>query len=89
MYQRFTKAGVCSCHSIKEETVNEAVFVQVWEVCQSYLHPDKLRPIVEGTAENASKAASCEAETQALQFKITALATNLDQMYMDRLNGLL
>ena len=22
-YQRFTKAGVCTCHSIKEETVNE------------------------------------------------------------------
>ena len=43
----------------------------------------------EEAVENASKAVSCEAEMQALQSKITALTTNLDQMYMDRLNGLL
>ena len=82
-YQRFTKAGVCTCHSIKEETVNEAVFAKVREVCRAYLHPDKLCPIAEEAVENASKAASCEAEIQALQSKITALTTNLDQMYMD------
>ena len=88
-YQRFTKAGVCTCHSIKEETVNEAVLTKVREVCQAYLNPERLRPIAEEAVENASKAANCEAEMQALQSKITALTTNLDQMYMDRLNGLL
>ena len=88
-YQRFTKAGVCTCHSIKEETVNDAVLAKVREVCQAYLDPDRLRPIAEEAVQNASKAASCEAEMQALQSKITALTTNLDQMYMDRLNGLL
>ena len=88
-YQRFTKAGVCTCHSIKEETVNEAVLAKVREVCQAYLNPGRLRPIAKEAVENASKAASCEAEMQALQSKITALTTNLDQMYMDRLNGLL
>ena len=88
-YQRFTKAGVCTCHSIKEETVNEAVLAKVREVCRAYLNPDRLRPIAEEAVENASKAASCEAEIQALQSKITALTTNLDQMYMDRLSGLL
>ena len=88
-YQRFTKAGVCTCHSIKDETVNEAVLAKVREVCQAYLNPDRLRPIAKEAVENASKAASCEAEMQALQSKITALTTNLDQMYMDRLNGLL
>ena len=88
-YQRFTKAGVCTCHSIKEETVNEAVLAKVREVCRAYLKPDRLRPIAKEAVEAASKAASCEAEMQALQSKITALTTNLDQMYMDRLNGLL
>ena len=34
-YQRFTKAGVCTCHSIKEETVNETVLAKVREVCLS------------------------------------------------------
>ena len=88
-YQRFTKAGVCSCHSIKEETVNEAVLAKIREVCQAYLNPDRLRPIAEEAVETASKESICEAEMQALQSKITALTTNLDQMYMDRLNGLL
>lgn len=88
-YQRFTKAGVCTCHSIKEETVNEAVLAKVQEVCRAYLNPARLRPIAQEAVENASKVASCEAEMQVLQSKITALTTNLDQMYMDRLNGLL
>lgn len=88
-YQRFTKAGVCTCHSIKEETVNEAVLAKVREVCQAYLNPDRLHQIAEEAVENASKVASCEAEMQVLQSKITSLTSNLDQMYMDRLNGLL
>ncbi|MBR2831976.1 MAG: recombinase family protein [Oscillospiraceae bacterium] len=88
-YQRFTKAGVCTCHSIKEETVNKAVLSKVREVCHTYLNPDKLRQIAEEAVEDASKAADCETEMQALQSKITSLTTNLDHMYMDRLNGLL
>ena len=43
----------------------------------------------EEAVENASKVASCEAEMQALQSQITALTTNLDQLYIDQLNGLL
>ena len=69
--------------------MNEAVLAKVQEVCQAYLNPDRLRPIAEEAVENANKAASCEAEMQALQSKIAALTTHLDQMYMDRLSGLL
>lgn len=88
-YQRFTKAGVCTCHSIKEETVTKAVLAKVQEVCQAYLNPDLLRPIAEEAVKNAGKANCCETEIQTLQSKISGLTTNLDQMYMDRLNGLL
>ena len=88
-YQRFTKAGVCTCHSIKEETVTAAVLSKVREVCQAYLDPERLQPIAEEEVEKAKKVAKCEAEIQSLQSKITALTTKLDQMYMDRLNSLL
>lgn len=88
-YQRFTKAGVCTCHSIKEETVNEAVLAKVREVCRAYLNPDALRSIAEEAVENADKESRHEVEMQTLQSKITSLTSNLDQMYMDRLNGLL
>ncbi len=88
-YQRFTKAGVCTCHSIKEKTVNEAVLAKIREICQIHLNPTLLLPIAENAVEKADKVNSCEEEIQALQTKITALTTNLDQMYMDRLSGLL
>lgn len=88
-YQRFTKAGVCTCHSIKEKTVTDTVVAKVREICQAYLNPDRLYPIAEEMVENASKADSCKAEIQTLQSQIKTLTTNLDQMYMDRLSGLL
>ena len=50
-YQRFTKAGVCTCHSIKEQVVTEAVLAKVREVCKAYLDPKKLQPIAADVVE--------------------------------------
>ncbi|OUN23901.1 resolvase [Flavonifractor sp. An82] len=88
-YQRFTKAGVCTCHSIKEKTVTDAVIAKVWAVCQAYLNPDELLPVAQEAVENARKQSSLESELQALQSKIDSLTANLDRMYTDRLSGLL
>ena len=88
-YQRFTKAGVCSCHSIKEETVTEAVIAKVKEVCEGYLDPKKLQPIAVSAMEEARKLDDPEAEVRVLHGKIDSLTANLDKMYMDRLTGLL
>ena len=88
-YQRFTKAGVCTCHSIKEQTVNEAVLTKVRQVCQAYLNPDELLPIARKAVEGAQKAVSAETEIQSLQNKIDTMTANLDKMYMDRLAGIL
>ena len=88
-YQRFTKAGVCSCHSIKEQVVTEAVLAKVREVCEAYLDPNKLQPIAADAVEKARKAENNEAEIQSIQNKIDSLTANLDKMYMDRLTGLL
>ena len=88
-YQRFTKAGVCSCHSMKEQVVTEAVLAKVREVCEAYLDPTRLQPVAEATVEEARKAESHETEIQSLQNKIDGLTANLDKMYMDRLSGLL
>ncbi|WP_294755657.1 recombinase family protein [uncultured Flavonifractor sp.] len=88
-YQRFTKVGVCTCHSIKEKTVTDAVIAKVREVCQAYLNPGELLPVAQEAVENARKQSSLETELQALQSKIDSLTANLDRMYTDRLSGLL
>ena len=88
-YQRFTKAGVCTCHSIKEKTVTDAVIAKVREVCQAYLNPDELLPVAQEAVENARKQSSLASELQALQSRIDSLTANLDRIYTDRLSGLL
>ncbi len=88
-YQRFTKAGVCTCHSTKEQTVTEAVLAKVREVCQAYLSADALLPMAQKAVEAARAADSTEGEIQALQGKIESMTANLDRMYMDKLSGIL
>ena len=88
-YQRFTKAGVCSCHSIKEKTVTDAVITKVQEVCEAYLNPSQLQPIAITAVEEAQRAKSHTDEIQSLCAKIDSMTANLDKMYMDRLTGLL
>ena len=88
-YQRFTKAGVCTCHSIKEKTVTDTVLAKVREVCEAYLNPAELLPIAEEAVSEADKAASAEAEIQSLRNRIDTLTVNLDKMYMDKLSGIL
>ncbi len=88
-YQRFTKAGVCTCHSIKEKTVTDAVVAKVREVCEAYLNPAELLPMAEKAVEEARREKNHEAEIEALRGKIDSLTANLDKMYMDKLSGLL
>ena len=88
-YQRFTKAGVCTCHSIKEKTVTDAVIAKVREVCEACLNPDDLLSVAQRAVEPARKGNASENAIQAIQSKIDSLTANLDKMYMDRLTGLL
>ena len=88
-YQRFTKAGVCSCHSIKEQTVTEAVIARTREVCEAYLNPERLRPIAAAAVAASGRVDGREEELSALHTRIDSMTAHLDRMYMDRLNGLL
>jgi hypothetical protein len=88
-YQRFTKAGVCTCHSIKEKTVTDAVLKKVREVCEEYLRADELLPVAEQELEKAHKSENHESDIIALKSKIESLTAHLDKMYMDKLSGIL
>jgi len=88
-YQRFTKAGVCTCHSIKEKTVTDAVLAKVREVCEAYLDPVALLPVAQAVVSESDQTDSAETEIQSLRTRIDSLTTNLDKMYMDKLSGIL
>ena len=88
-YQRFTKAGVCTCHSIKEQTVTDAVMQKVREVCAQYLQAEQLLPIAEQELVKRKEDAEKAAELASLKAKLEALTAHLDRMYLDKLSGLL
>ena len=88
-YQRFTKAGVCTSHTIKEETVTQAVLEKVREVCGDYLQADRLLPQAQRAVAKAIAEADNEKEINPLKAKIDSLTAHLDKVYMDKLGGVL
>ncbi len=88
-YQRFTTAGVCTCHSIKEKTVMDAVTDKVRQVSEQYLTADQLLPVAKKSAKEAWQAEGLESEITTLRAKIESMTTNLEKMYMDKLAGVL
>lgn len=88
-YQRFTKAGACTSHTIKEETVTQAVVDKVQEVCQRYLQRERLLPVAQAEVAKAAAREDDERERAALQGKIDSLTAHLDKVYMDKLGGVL
>ena len=88
-YQRFTKAGVCSCHTIKEQTVTKAGVEKVREVCRDYLRADQLMPLAQREVAKALAEADNEREISSLKARIDSLTSHLDKVYMDKLSGIL
>ena len=88
-YQRFTKAGVCTSHTIKEQTVTQAVVEKVREVCGAYLQTDQLLPQAQKAVAKAVAEADNEKEINSLKAKIDSLTAHLDKVYMDKLGGIL
>lgn len=88
-YQRFTKAGVCTCHSIKEKTVTDVVLAKVWEICKEYLNPEKLLPVALSALSKVDKGNGTEEKIKSLRAKLGTLTVKLDEMYMDKLGDVL
>ena len=88
-YQRFTKAGVCTSHTIKEQTVTQAVLGKVQEICRDYLCADQLMPLAQREVAKALAEADNGREISAIKAKIDSLTTHLDKVYMDKLGGTL
>ena len=88
-YQRNTRPGVCTSHSIQERTVTRAVLTKIHEIYASALQPDALFSIAYETVQKAQSNPSRLSKLQAIQSKLDALTANLDRIYDERLSGLL
>lgn len=88
-YQRSTKAGACTSHTVKEETVTQAVIAKVQEVCTQYFREEWLLPIAKCEVEKALAETNGKKEIALLKTKVDGLTARLDQVYIDKLSGIL
>ncbi|MBE6541438.1 MAG: resolvase [Ruminococcaceae bacterium] len=88
-YQRFTKSGICTSHTVKEQTVNETVIRKVSEVCGKYLIRSKLKAIAESLIEDSFAEDTFTCNYEALRNEIENMTVKLDKIYMDHISGLL
>ena len=88
-YQRFPKAGVCSCHTIKVDTVTEAVVAKVREICRVSLDFRKLLTLAQQALEEAAGQDRTGQQMAEIRQKLQRLSAHLDRIYADRLEGLL
>ena len=88
-YQRFTKLGVCTCHSVKEETVTRAVMDQVQTVCDANINRNELTSVAGRAVRENQRAQTLRREIEDQSAKLKSLTAHLDQVYMDKLSGVL
>ena len=88
-YQRFTKAGACTSHTVKEQTVTRAVGEKVREVCRDDLRADRLLPLAQREVAQALAEADRGKEINALKARINSLTAQQDKIYMDKISGVL
>ncbi|MEA4896005.1 MAG: recombinase family protein [Oscillospiraceae bacterium] len=88
-YQRFSRSGACTCHSIKEKTVTEAVTAKVHEAIQEYLPEEELIAAAENSLQKAREEQFFVKEINTLKKRIENINSRLDRTYSDKLNGTL
>ena len=88
-YQRFTKARVCTSHCIKEKVITDAVIRKTRQICRDYLEADKAVTGTQKDSERAELQRSIDSDLQSIERRFDAISASLEQMYADRLAGLL
>ena len=89
-YQRFTKYERCTCHSIKEETVTNAVMEQVASICKQYLHYLDYNELANEAQEMyLRERQQQEKDVILLKQKLETVIAKIDKVYDDRLSNII
>ena len=88
-YQRSTRAGLCTSHTILEARVTQAVLSQLQKLCETPLREETLLPAAQQATEAAEREENRGREPAALRAQIRRLCARLDRIYLDWQNGIL
>jgi len=86
---RNTKYSKCSCHSMREDLINNIVIDTIREICKKYLDKDKMKKAYKEVKDNNDTMMDNKTRIEELISKLSIINSNLDKVYNDRLSGLL
>lgn len=86
---RNTKYSKCSCHSMREDILNDLVLKQVKKICRKYINNEKMKNVYKKEKEKFNLIQQNENRIDELNNKLQTINNNLDKIYNDRLNDLL
>lgn len=86
-YQRFSKSRVCTSHYRSVNSVTDEVLRKVQAVCSAYL--ERFSPRFASQRNGDDLMDTEESKARFLEIRLHTLSARLDQMYADRLSGIL
>ena len=85
-YQRFTKAGVCTSHTIKEEKINKAVSDEIKNMCLQFIDIDKMIQLSEEFISKNDINKKIKDEIILYTSQIYKIENKIDKLYLDKLD---
>ena len=88
-YQRDTVAGACTSHTVRESVVRQAVWEKLSAVISDALSREELPAIASDMVEKHRWEAESESSRAGIERRVRTLTAQGDQMYLDKLRGVL
>ena len=88
-YQRFPSEKKCTVHYARVDSLTDAVLYRVREICERYLNLEEMQSIAKLEVARCDAESRTETDIRELGSKIEFLTSKLDQVYSDKLYGVL
>lgn len=88
-YQQFTKAGVCTCHTIKEEKINKAVCDKIEKLLLRYIDIDKMTEISQEYVSKYDINRKIKDDIIINNKKINEIENKIDRLYLDKIDEIM
>ena len=88
-YLRFTKNSACTSHCIKEQIVTNSVINILHQIYAPYLTTKHLLPAAQKAVNASLHTQQYSSQSNLLSAQLRQINAQIDQIYLDRLNGVL
>lgn len=88
-YATAPKQRLCTPHLINYQKLEDAIILQIQEICKQYLDKNKVKQIVDIENQEIDKETKIRKDKNVTIKAIEVLSLQIDKLYEDRLNGLL